>query len=170
MQNMRTNLSNTTKSQLDARKQEIDKQRKCEHCGADRDKVIRMHHFEQSIIECLRDQQLVKRDSCIQCVQKHIGKAMVLYKELLTAEETNNVNVHLNHLEVIGNLQAAMDEAQEWPALHDAIDIAEREYRYKGTGPDWEVLAKFTQDVCELLQRNKHLQSIDAIAVQSSDS
>ncbi len=126
------------------------KRRECPHCGADRDKMERMMHFHRSIIEHLRDALLVKRDSCIQCVQKHIGKAMVLYKELLTATETNNVNVELNHLEIIGNLQAGADEAQEWPELYEAIDLAEREYRYKGIGPDWGLLAKMIADAQKL--------------------
>ena len=133
--------SNVTAEEMAAHKKRLDEQRKCPNCGAERDQIARMMSFERSIIEHLREQRLVKRDSCIQCVEKHIGKALVLYKELLTAEETNNVNVELNHLEIIGNLQAAADEAQQWPKLHGVIDAAEREYRYKGTGPDWERIA-----------------------------
>ena len=121
---------------------ELEKQRTCQTCGTERKQMMYMHGFEQSIIQYLRDSRLVKRDSCIQCVEKHVGKALVLYKELLTASETNNVNAELNHLEIIGNLQAATDEAEQWPELHKAIDTAEREYRYKGNGPDWEMLAK----------------------------
>jgi len=126
---------------LEQHKAVLEKQRKCQHCGADRDQIACMHRFEMDIVQAIREQRLVKRDSCIECVRKHVGKAMVLYKELLTSTETNNINVELNHLEIIGNLQAGMDEAEEWPELHDAIDSAEREYRYRGIGPDWEMIA-----------------------------
>lgn len=125
----------------------LEAQRNCPTCGAERDQAMRMFSFEQSIVQHIRERRLIKRDSCIQCVEKHIGKALVLYKELLTATETNNVNVQLDHLEVIGNLQAATDEAEEWPALHDAIDEAERGYRYKGLGPDWDAIAKMIGEV-----------------------
>ena len=101
-----------------------------------------MFRTEGGIIELIRELRLIKRDSCIQCVEKHIGKALVLYKELLTSTETNNVNVELNHLEIIGNLQAATDEAEQWPELYDAIDVAERGYRYKGEEPNWIEIAE----------------------------
>jgi hypothetical protein len=139
---MQTNLSNVTPEQFEAHKAELEKQRKCKHCGADRDAMMRMHAFGQSIIDFLRDARLVKRESCIQCVEKHVGKALVLHGELLRATDENNVNVGLNHLEIIGNLQAALDEAEAWPELWAAIDVAEREYRYKGVGPDWVKLAE----------------------------
>jgi hypothetical protein len=96
-------ITNATPEEVAARKAELKKQRECPTCGADREAMGRMRSFEQSIVEHIRTQQLVLRDSCIQCVEKHLGKAMVLYKELLTAAETNNVAVELNHLEIIGN-------------------------------------------------------------------
>jgi len=142
-------FSNVTPEEMEAHKAKLEKRRTCPHCGADRDKMMRMHSFEQSIIEYLRLNEHVRRDSCIACVQKHVGKAMVLHKELLTATETNNVNIQLNHLEIIGNLQAATDEAQEWPPLHVALDAAEREYRYRGVGPNWEELARLIQEVVD---------------------
>jgi len=139
---MRTGLSNVTEEEMAAHTAKLDEQRNCPTCGAERDQAMRMFSFEKNIIQHIRERRLVKHDSCIQCVEKHVGKALVLYRELLTATETNNVNVELNHLEIIGNLQTATDEAEEWPALHDAIDAAERCYRYKGISPGWEELAK----------------------------
>lgn len=138
-----------TPEEMAAHKAKLDKQHKCPTCGAERDMLMRMHMFEHGIIQHLRDSKLIKRDSCLQCVEKHVGKAMVLHKELLTATETNNVAIELNHLEIIGNLQAATDEAEQWPELRNAIDEAEREYRYKGVGPDWEALAGIIQFVKE---------------------
>ena len=134
---------------------ELEKQRTCQTCGTDRKQMMYMHGFEQSIIQYLRDSRLVKRDSCIQCVEKHVGKALVLYKELLTASETNNVNAKLNHLEIIGNLQAATDEAEQWQELHDAIDTAEREYRYKGNGPNWGEISGMIQVAKNVVETTK---------------
>ena len=144
---MGTETTGTSSERLVERKANLEKQRKCPHCGKERDQFSMMRRFEQDIIMYLRQSRLVKRDSCIQCVEKHLGKAMVLHKELLTATETNNVNVALNHLEVVGNLQAATDEAEQWPALHDAIDAAERDYRYRGVGPDWQKLAELLRAI-----------------------
>ena len=134
---------------------ELEKQRTCQTCGTDRKQMMYMHGFEQSIIQYLRDSRFVKRDSCIQCVEKHVGKALVLYKELLTASETNNVNAKLNHLEIIGNLQAATDEAEQWQELHDAIDTAEREYRYKGNGPNWGEISGMIQVAKNVVETTK---------------
>ena len=134
---------------------ELEKQRTCQTCGTERKQMMYMHGFEQSIIQYLRDSRLVKRDSCIQCVEKHVGKALVLYKELLTASETNNVNAKLNHLEIIGNLQAATDEAEQWQELHDAIDTAEREYRYKGNGPNWGEISGMIQVAKNVVETTK---------------
>ena len=139
---MRTDLSNVTTDEMQQHVAMLEKQHACASCGADRNKIVKMFGFEQTLVRHIRQNRLVKRDSCIQCVEKHIGKALVLYEELLAATETNNVNVELNHLEIIGNLQAATDEAEQWTELHNRIDTAEREYRYKGNGPDWVSLAE----------------------------
>jgi len=138
-------FSNATTEEAAAQKAKLETHRTCPTCAAERHNTMRMRGFEQSILQHIREQRLVKRDSCIQCVEKHIGKALVLYKELLTATEKNNVNVELNHLEIIGNLQAATDEAEQWPDLHDTIDAAERGYRYTGEEPNWTRIAELIQ-------------------------
>lgn len=105
-----------------------------------------MQRYESELVELIRSGRLVKRDSCLACVRKHIGKAKVLVGELAAAGGDQSVadariKVELNHLEIIGNLQAAADEAEAWPALYDAIRDAERRYRYDGIEPDWTQLA-----------------------------
>lgn len=54
------------------------------------------------------------RDSCLDCVIKHIGKAVILLHEL------KNYPHHLIY--VIGNLSEAEDEAEkEFPEIRDRI-------------------------------------------------
>lgn len=132
---------------------------KCPVCGALRDRERFMHRYEDELSEFLRRNNEVKRDSCIYCVEKHVGKAMVLLDELLsnrlfhaehgTAEYDARIKTELNHLGIIGNLQAATDEAEEWPELHDTLLAAEREYRYHGIVPDWEKISGLIKNVKE---------------------
>lgn len=119
---------------------------RCPTCGSSPQVYESMRRFENTILDLFHTGQLIKRDSCILCVEKHIGKAYALYKELLTADLSNmdsktKIKVELNHLEIIGNLQAAFDEAQDWNDLYDLIVFSERRYRYEAIEPDWEQIA-----------------------------
>ena len=132
---------------------------KCPVCGALRDRERFMRRYEDELSEFLRRNNEVKRDSCIYCVEKHVGKAMVLLDELLsnrplhaehgTAEYDARIKTELNHIGILGNLQAATDEAEEWQELHDTLLSAEREYRYHGTVPDWEKISGLIKNVKE---------------------
>ena len=143
--------------------EQIEKQEKtiigknCPTCSALRDRERFMRRYEDELSMFLRRNNEVKRDSCIYCVEKHVGKAMVLLDELLsnrplhaehgTAEYDARIKTELNHLGIIGNLQAATDEAEEWPELHDTLLAAEREYRYRGTVPDWKAISGMIEEV-----------------------
>jgi hypothetical protein len=74
------------------------------------------------------------RPSCIECVEKHLGAALVLLTE--TREG------YAYRLRAIGHLFEAEDESQEWPDLHNAIRNARRAYQASDTMPDWEALAQ----------------------------
>ncbi len=143
---MKTTFSNVTREELDEKLAEREKQAKCPSCGAMRDRIYQMERHNDSFLEFIRQNQIVKRDSCILCVEKHLGKAKVLFEEMLTAKGKQDnadarIKVEINHLEVIGNLQAATDEAQEFIELWDYLLTAERAYRYEGIAPDWEKIA-----------------------------
>lgn len=69
------------------------------------------------------------RPSCIECVEKHLGAAYVLFTE---AREG-----YAHRLRAIGHLFEAEDESQEWPDLHAAIREARKAYQADGTMPDW---------------------------------
>ena len=73
------------------------------------------------------------RPSCIECVEKHLGAALVLLTE--TREG------YAYRLRAIGHLFEAEDELQEWPQLHAAIREARKAYQADGMLPDWDKLA-----------------------------
>lgn len=129
------------------RAEQAEKTANCPVCGAKRERERTMARFESDILDYLHRNRLVKRDSCILCVQKHIGRAMEYYKEMLTAngsgtaEGTAAVNVKLNHLSVLGHLGCAIEESDEFADLQAAIIKEERKYRYEGVEPDWIYLA-----------------------------
>lgn len=81
----------------------------------------------------------VSRESCIECVEKHLGAALVL-----CAEERDGYPYRLR---VIGHLHEAEDESQAWPGLHDAIRQARKGYQQTGQAPNFEALAQLAANV-----------------------
>ena len=141
-------LSNVTEAELKAKLEERKRQEKCPTCGARRYDEMTMTRFHADIVDFLRERRVVKYDSCILCVKKHIGYAMTLHDELLKAKGSGNadgtakVNLLMDELKLIGNLQAAMDESEDFPELHEQIKVDERAYRYEGIGPNWQKIAE----------------------------
>lgn len=76
------------------------------------------------------------RDSCLECVDKHLGAALVLIAE------TRDGYPH--RLRAIGHLHEAEDESQEFPELHDAIRQARKRYQQTGQPPDFVALEAIT--------------------------
>jgi len=81
----------------------------------------------------------VTRASCLECIDKHLGAALVLLTE--TREG------YAHRLRAIGHLHEAEDESQEFPALHGAIRAARKAYQTDGTMPEWEALAQAVEVV-----------------------
>ena len=73
---------------------------------------------------------------------------MTLHDEMMNAKGSGNaegtakVNLWMDELKLIGNLQAAMDESEDFPELHEQIKVDERAYRYEGIGPNWQKIAE----------------------------
>lgn len=136
---------------------QAEKERKCPVCGARREREQRMSRFESDILDYLRDNRITKRDSCIICVQKHIGTAMRYYAEMMSAKDSGKVdgeaavNIKLNHLAIIGELGCARDEAEEYTDLYNAIKEQERNYRYEGVEPDWRYLAALIVEIEQVI-------------------
>jgi hypothetical protein len=81
----------------------------------------------------------VTRASCLECIDKHLGAALVLLTE--TREG------YAHRLRAIGHLHEAEDESQAFPDLHAAIRAARKAYQTDGTMPDWEALAQAVEDL-----------------------
>lgn len=122
--------------------------KRCPKCGHSTIGMSRMRSFENSISNFLltlnaSGSSSLDAKTCLMCIEKHIGDAMTLYKELITADGSGNnsgeasVNTYRNHLEIIGNLCEAYKESTDFIELHDLILISERNYRYEGIEPDW---------------------------------
>jgi hypothetical protein len=73
------------------------------------------------------------RDSCLECVEKHIGAAMVLLSE------TKNGYPH--YLLAVGHLHEAEEESQVWPELATAIRNVRKELQQTGNIPNWNAIA-----------------------------
>lgn len=129
------------------RADQLEKERKCPVCSARRDREQRVARFEHDILEYLRNSRIIKRDSCILCVQKHVGRAMEYYNEMLTAKNsgkmdgTAEINVMMNHLAILGHLGCAIEESDDYSDLQRALLEQERSYRYEGIEPDWRYIA-----------------------------
>ena len=89
------------------------------------------------------------RPSCIECVEKHLGAAMVLLAELndLPDDEASRRQGFSRRLRAIGHLFEAEDESQEWPDLHAAIRAARKAYQADGIMPDSEDLGTHADGV-----------------------
>ena len=114
----------------------------CPICGARNKREQRITDFNFHIVEFLRENNITKRDSCIQCVEKHVGYARRLYFELLTLNDKTSGSAELNHIDIIGELRAATEEASEYPELYEELLDAERGYRYEGKEPDWYTICE----------------------------
>lgn len=79
------------------------------------------------------------RESCIECVDKHLGAALVLLGE------TRDGYPH--RLRAIGHLHEAEDESQSWPELHNAIRDARKRFQHEGVLPDFVALEKISLSV-----------------------
>ena len=138
--------SNATPEEIAAASTEQRRRNACPTCGAIRERMRHMEHFEDEIVRWLRETNAAASDSCILCVEKHVSRALVLWEELLSAagsgakDGSAAVNVYRNHIKIIGHLGNAYDESADFPELHELLKAAERNYRYEGIAPDWPAL------------------------------
>ena len=96
------------------------------------------------------------RPSCIECVEKHLGAAMVLLAELnhLPDNEAARRQGFSRRLRAIGHLFEAEDESQQWPDLHAAIRAARKAYQASGTMPNWDRLGEVTHGTRQVVYGN----------------
>lgn len=80
------------------------------------------------------------RESCLECVEKHIGAASVLASEIADGYPEHR-------LLLIGHLYEAADEARDWPELQKALVNARRRFQREKVAPDLPSLAKLAESV-----------------------
>jgi hypothetical protein len=90
-------------------------------------------------VAALPQSTTITRTSCLECVEKHLGAALVL-----SAEERDGYPYRLR---VIGHLHEAEDESQAWPALHTAIREARKRYQHTGQAPNFDALAQIADSI-----------------------
>ena len=81
----------------------------------------------------------VSRPGCLECVEKHIGAAMVILSEIHAG--------YAYHLRLIGHLHEAEEESQEWESLFRLIRKARKRYQTKQVIPDWDIIAQELSNV-----------------------
>ena len=69
------------------------------------------------------------RESCLACIEKHLGAAWVLLHEEISGYD--------RRLLIIGHLHEAEAEAQDWPELAKAIQQARHRYQMRGKAPSF---------------------------------
>ncbi len=79
------------------------------------------------------------RPSCIECVEKHLGAAMVLL--------TEHRDGYPYFMRAVGHLHEAEDESQAWPEVHNAIREARKHLQQTRTPPDFDALSKMVSQV-----------------------
>ena len=70
-----------------------------------------------------------------------------LFAESLTLQDAPRGSIELNHLDIIGELRAATEEASEYETLYRTLLQAERDYRYEGLEPAWSKIAEMIVEV-----------------------
>jgi hypothetical protein len=80
------------------------------------------------------NQEPISRPGCLECVEKHIGAAMVILSEIHAG--------YAYHLRLIGHLHEAEEESREWDALFRLIRKARKVYQTQRVVPDWMSIAQ----------------------------
>lgn len=80
------------------------------------------------------------RDSCLECVEKHLGSAAILASEVRDGYDEH-------YILAVGSLDQAAEESQAWPELHNAIREARKAYQSQGIAPDLKSLSKLAGSI-----------------------
>jgi hypothetical protein len=87
-------------------------------------------------------QEGITRSSCLDCVEKHLGAAMVLSTEIEQGYEYR--------LLFIGHLNEAEEESQEYPKLSKTIHNSRKAYQKDGIIPNWSEISAQLKDIKQL--------------------
>lgn len=138
---MRENIQREQEKELMQKQQEEASRAKCPTCNQTRLDAQRTAELDSDIMGWIRSSNAMQLDSCILCVEKHIGRAMVAYDELCSASNSGMsngeavINPYKARLLVIGHLGHAIEESYEYTELHDLLQDNERSFRYSCKAP-----------------------------------
>lgn len=107
-----------------------------------RDHFLR-HRFEDELMRYIRSNPNFRRESCFMCVEKHVSAAMQYHAELRKAQHSGTadgqaqINIYQNYLSILGELNLATEEADQWDDLCTKLKACERTLRYDHVFPNW---------------------------------
>lgn len=107
-----------------------------------RDHFMR-HRFEDEIMRYIRSNPNFRRESCFMCVEKHVSAAMQYHAELRKAQNSGTsdgqaqISIYQNYLSILGELNLAAEEADQWDDLCTKLKACERTLRYDHVFPNW---------------------------------
>lgn len=137
------------------RQQERDtneKREKCPTCSQTRLDAQNTMELDREVTNWIRNSNSTQLDSCILCVEKHVGRAMVAYDELCSSDNSGTttgnatINPYKSRILVIGHLGHAIEESYEYTALHSLLQSDERAFRYSCKVPQWAKIVKLIED------------------------
>jgi hypothetical protein len=91
-----------------------------------------------------QQKQIKTRESCIECVEKHPGSAMVQLDEFHDGYDY--------YLRIVGNLREAEDESQEWHQLSTLIRNSRKEFQKTRKIPDWKTIGNTIEQIIKTMQ------------------
>lgn len=125
---------------------------KCSSCGQTRLDAQNTMELDREVINWIRNSNSTQLDSCMLCVEKHIGRAMVAYDELCSSDNSGTaagdaaINPYKARILVIGHLGHAIEESYEYTALHSLLQSDERAFRYSCKVPQWAKIVKLIEE------------------------
>ena len=129
-----------------------EKRDKCPSCGQTRLDAQNTMALDHEVTNWIRNSNSTQLDSCILCVEKHVGRAMVAYDELCSSDNSGTttgdaaINPYKARILVIGHLGHAIEESYEYTALHSLLQSDERAFRYSCKVPQWAKIVKLIED------------------------
>ncbi len=152
MMRMREDMRMERERRWQRERETNEKQEKCPTCSQARLDAQNTRELDAEVTNWIRNSNSTQLDSCILCVEKHIGRAMVAYDELCSSDNSGTttgdaaINPYKSRILVIGHLGHAIEESYEYTALHSLLQSDERAFRYSCKAPQWAKIVKMIEE------------------------
>lgn len=133
------------------------------------ERIIR-NRFNDDVMSYIRRNPNFRRESCLLCVEKHISAAMAYQRELFKAQDSGTVdgqgeiNIYMNFLSVIGELNLAAEEAEEWQDLYTMLKAVERTARYEHILPNYAYISAKILEVKKTISGGENAKFTEAVS------